>query len=211
MSGDHFAILLGGSLQPTARLSQQIQSARIIAADGGIAHAETLHLTPELWVGDFDSTPTETLARLQHIPRENWPMDKDRTDGEIAADAAIARGAKSIIFVGAFGGQADHAFGNFLLAIAVAQKGIHVLISSGDEEAIPLIPGNHEFDLPPQARFSIIALSDLGGLSIAGAQWPLDQIDLPMGSSRTLSNVALGPIRLSLQKGYALAIAYPES
>ena len=53
-----FSILLGGSLMPTDRLAQQTRGSRVIAADRGILHAETLGLAVELWVGDFDSTPT---------------------------------------------------------------------------------------------------------------------------------------------------------
>jgi thiamine pyrophosphokinase len=38
----HFSILLGGTLTPTPRLLCQIAGSRVIAADGGILHAETL-------------------------------------------------------------------------------------------------------------------------------------------------------------------------
>ena len=52
-----FVILLGGDLVVTERLRQQIAGARILAADGGIRHAAALGVDPELWLGDFDSTP----------------------------------------------------------------------------------------------------------------------------------------------------------
>ena len=53
-----FAILLGGDVTPTPRLTRQLEGARVISADGGMMHAEALNLVPELWVGDFDSTGT---------------------------------------------------------------------------------------------------------------------------------------------------------
>ena len=41
-----FLILLGGTLDNTERLQTQITGARVIAADGGMAHAEVLSLQP---------------------------------------------------------------------------------------------------------------------------------------------------------------------
>ena len=82
----HFSILLGGTLTPTPRLLRQIAGSRVIAADGGILHAETLAVSTELWVGDFDSTPDAARKRFDHVSREEHPTDKDRTDGEIAIE-----------------------------------------------------------------------------------------------------------------------------
>lgn len=193
----------------TQRLKAQIAGARVIAADSGILHSEALELVPELWVGDFDSTPPDDMARFTAIPRETWPSDKDRTDGEIAAEAAIARGATHLTFVGGFGGQADHAFGHFMLALALARKGLNVHITSGDEEARPVLAGESRFELPQGSRFSIIALSDLSGLTLQGTRWPLANAKVPLGSSWTLSNIAEGTVTLQLAEGAGIAIAYP--
>ncbi|MDP4822861.1 MAG: thiamine diphosphokinase [Aestuariivirgaceae bacterium] len=204
-----FSILLGGGLLPTQRLAAQTRGTRAIAADSGILHAETLNLPVELWVGDFDSTPPDAMPRFARVPREAWPADKDRTDGEIAADAAITRGASSLVFVGGLGGQTDHALGHFTLALRVARQGVKVLITSGDEEAYPILAGTHEFDLPPGSRISLIAFTDLTGLTLEGVRWPLQAADIPLGSTWTLSNIAEGPVRIQLQSGYGIAVAYP--
>jgi thiamine pyrophosphokinase len=206
-----FAILLGGTLQPTPRLSRQIAGARVIAADGGMRHAGTLGLDPELWVGDFDSTPAVLLARHAGVVRERLSPDKDKTDGELAVDAAIARGAREIVLVGGLGGQADHVLGHFALALRLAQDGIATFLTSGDEEAYPLLPGTTRLDLDDGTRLSLVALSPLRGLTLEGVRWPLSDREVPLGSTLTLSNIAHGPVAIRFESGYAIALAYPPT
>jgi thiamine pyrophosphokinase len=205
-----FVILLGGTLTVTPRLLSQIEGARIIAADSGMAHAATLGLEAELWVGDFDSTDDALAARFRHVAREIHPADKASTDGEIAIAAALARGASDFILVGGFGGQADHTFGHAGLVLGIAQRGYRALLTSGSEEAYPLLPGSHRLDLPAGSRLSIIPFADLKGLDLEGVKWPLHQRAVALGSSLTLSNVAQGNVRIGLASGYGLAIAYPS-
>ena len=100
----NFAILLGGDVAPTPRLARQLEGRRAIAADSGIRHAGRLGLVPELWTGDFDSVEPGMADGLPDVPREVFPSDKDVTDGEIAVEAAIERGATSLLLAGAFGG-----------------------------------------------------------------------------------------------------------
>ena len=77
------------------------------------------------------------------------------------------------------------------------------------DAAWPLLPGTREIDLPQGSLFSILGLSPLSGLSIGNVRYPLADFSLPFGSSRTISNVAEGPIRLSLASGRAILIARP--
>ena len=79
-----FVILLGGPLTIYPRLLGQVEGARVIAADGGIRHAEALGLTPEIWVGDFDSTDGDLELQYAEIPRLEYPAEKALTDGELA-------------------------------------------------------------------------------------------------------------------------------
>jgi len=204
-----FVILLGGTLTVTPRLMAQIAGARIIAADSGMAHAAALGLAAELWVGDFDSTPEALAARYDDVAREVHPADKAATDGEIAIDAAILRGATDFVLVGGFGGQADHTFGHAGLVLGLARRGYRALLTSGTEEAYPLLPGSHELDLPAGSRLSVLPFADLAGLALENVKWPLHQRSVPLGSSLTLSNVALGRVTIRLGSGYGVAIAYP--
>lgn len=205
-----FTILLGGELVRTARLDRQIGGSRVIAADSGIAHAEPLGLTPELWLGDFDSTPVELMHGPSGVPRMEFPADKDMTDGELAIDVAKDRGATSLVLVGAFGGpRSDHAFLHLAAALRLAETGLPTLLTSGTQEGFAVLPGTTETDLPDASLFSIIAFSDLSGLTLDGAKWPLDAVEVPFGSSLTLSNRVRGKLTVRLGTGRALLLAHP--
>jgi thiamine pyrophosphokinase len=204
-----FAILLSGDLTVTPRLHRQIAGARVIAADSGMKHARFLGVIPELWVGDFDSAGSELLLDYAHVPRKAYPSDKDATDGEIAVAAALQMDAKEIILIGGLGGQSDHATAHLGLALQLAQSGHRCFISNGNVEAYPLIVGSYDFDFGAESRFSIIPWSDITGLNLTGVKWPLKDKALTLGTSFTMSNVALGPVKLSFTSGIAIAIAYP--
>jgi thiamine pyrophosphokinase len=204
-----FSILLDGTLDPTDRLRAQVAGSRVIAADGGIRHAHALDLDVELWVGDFDSTDGDLAARHGHVERQTHPAAKDRTDGEIAVDEALKRGAREIVLVGGLGGQSDHALGNIMLGLGLEREGIPVIITSGGEEAYPLLPGARALDLPPASRISIIALADLVGLSLTGVEWLLEDRTVKLSSSLTLSNIVVGPLEITLGQGYGIIVAYP--
>ena len=207
-----FAILLGGDLTVTPRLSRQIDGARVIAADSGMRHAKALVVVPELWTGDFDSVDDGMRSAHRDVPVELFPAEKDMTDGEIAIDAALKRGASELVLVGAFGGtRADHAFLHLTAAIRLAESGTACLLTSGNQEGVPFLAGEHHFDYDDGTVFSILSFSDLEGLSLDGAKWPLSQRRVAFGSSLTLSNEVAGDLTVRLDSGRALLVAHPVS
>ncbi|MBE0693875.1 MAG: thiamine diphosphokinase [Aquamicrobium sp.] len=207
-----FAILLGGDLVVTPRLSRQLAGARLIAADSGMRHAAALGLTPELWTGDFDSVEEGLRAFHADIPMEIFPPEKDQTDGEIAVEAALKRGATELVLVGAFGGErADHAYLHLAAAVRLAGEGVSCVLTSGVQEGVPLVPGEMSFDYEDGTLFSVLAFSDLAGLTLSGAKWPLQDRFVPFGSSLTLSNEVRGGLTVRLSQGRALLVARPAS
>ena len=205
-----FTILLGGDLVATPALLRQAAGSRVIAADSGIRHAAALGVVPELWVGDFDSVDDALAASWRHIPRRAFPAEKDKTDGELAVDAALAMGATDLLLAGAFGGaRADHAFLHMALALRLSDSGTDVLLASGIEEGRPLRAGERmAFDYAAGTLFSVLGFSDLAGLSVDGARWPLDAVEVPFGSSLTISNAVTGALAVTLERGRALLIAH---
>jgi len=73
-----FALLLGGPLLATEALKERLRGYRLLAADSGGRHALALGLTPELWLGDFDSSPP-WLQEALSAPKEVLPREKDHT------------------------------------------------------------------------------------------------------------------------------------
>ena len=204
-----FLILLGGDLFLTPRLHSQIAGARVIAADSGMRHAALLGVMPELWLGDFDSTDAQLASQYENVPRQSFAPAKNQTDGEIAVAQAVKAGAEEIVLAGAFGGlRADHAFLHLTLALRLAESGTLVILTSGTQEGRPLLPGHADFNLPPGTLFSVLGFSRLLGLTLEGAQWPLDRATVPFGSSLTLSNRVETSLRIGLQEGKALMLAH---
>ncbi len=207
----HFTILLGGNIVLTDRLRMAVAGSRVIAADGGMRHAAPLGLVPERWVGDFDSSQPEMMDRWPDVPRQPFPAAKGETDGEIAVREALALGARRLTLVGALSGaRSDHALFHLLYAVALAERGLDVTLTSGEEEAFPLIGQERTLDLPPGSLFSVAGFTDLVGLDIENVRYPLVDFTLAFGSSRTISNVAEGKVRLRLKSGKAIVLARPH-
>jgi len=211
MTSTSFTLLLGGSLSITDRLLALTEGSRVIAADSGMRHAADLGMTPELWVGDFDSSDTALIERFPTVERRTYPAAKAVTDGEIAVAEAIARGATRLILVGALAGErSDHALQHYLNALGLVEDGYEVVLTSGEEEAYPFSEESElALELPAGALFSVLGFTALEGLTIRNARYPLTDFQLPFGSSRTISNVAEGPISVSLSRGRAILLARP--
>ena len=201
---DHWTVLLGGEIIATERLRRQVAGTRIVAADSGIRHADVLGVTPDLWIGDFDSSDKQLQARYSMIPRQAHPTAKNATDGDLAIAAAIAGGARHVTLVGAFGGRADQATAHMLMALRLTDEGKTVVLSSGLEEAIAVGTSWVEPDWPLGTRFSVLAFSDLRDLSIVGARWPLSNVNVAIGDTLGVSNEVTSRVKM---KAYGRCIA----
>ena len=95
-----------------------------IFCDGGLKHRQSLQVTPDLLVGDFDSwdnpkTETETIV----LPRE-----KDDTDTFFGVKEGVQRGFEDFLLIGVIGGRFDHSLGNISALLYLAGLGKKALI-----------------------------------------------------------------------------------
>ena len=98
-----------------------------------------------------------------------------------------------------------------MLLLRLKARGMPVTLSSGHEEAWPLLDDTVELVLPPASRLSILPVTDLERITIEGVRWPLTDRDVVLGSTLTLSNeVTESPTRVSVASGKAIILAYPN-
>lgn len=97
---------------------------KVICADGAYSYAAEMGIEIELLIGDMDSL--KYVPKMVNVAR--FPSDKDATDGQLALDEAIKRGAENIYIIGAAGGRDDHYMGNLILLFRALKKGVSARI-----------------------------------------------------------------------------------
>jgi len=98
----------------------------LIAADGGAKYFVDIGLTPHVIIGDMDSVDSDMWKNNSGIEHIQYPIDKDKSDAELAVEYALEHGCKQVILVAATGGRLDHTLGNVaLIASHPGQVGIY--------------------------------------------------------------------------------------
>jgi thiamine pyrophosphokinase len=165
----------------------------VIAADGALDHALAAGLTPAGLVGDLDSVTPAGLAWAEaHATIDRHPVDKDRTDTELALRMAAQLNPDRLIMIGA-GDRLDHQ----LAAIgALGQPSVtHVPIIEGwwGTQHLRVVhgPGQGTVEVAVGTTVSLLALhGPCEGVSISGVRWPLASADLASLVGLGVSNVA---------------------
>lgn len=119
-------IISNGELGNLAYIQNIVKEQKpyIICVDGGLRHASTLGVCPQLIVGDFDSVNRIELKmyKQKNIEFIQLLPEKDETDTQIAIEEAIQRGATEIIMTGVIGTRFDHSYGNIMLLSYLNKK-----------------------------------------------------------------------------------------
>lgn len=168
----------------------------VIAADGGSRHCQALKITPDVLIGDLDSTDPALITDWEEAGVEvlRHPADKDQTDLELALLLAQERGSKEAWVYGAAGGRLDMTFGNLVL-MAHPLLEIPITLICGAEEVHLLRPGD-SLTLAGSVKdsLSLLALHPDGAvISARGVQYALDSERLEFGLTRGISNQLIKP------------------
>lgn len=166
----------------------------IVCADGGLKHAMAIGLRPHVVLGDFDSLGNVEQAFLQkeagsiHVVR--YPAEKDKTDGHLAVEYALAAGVKEILMLGGLGGRFDHTLGNLLLAWLCQARGVPLQIV-GKNQYVSMLRGPDRVEIRGRSGdyVSLLPLSPtVIGVTTQGLYYPLDDAILYLGDTRGISN-----------------------
>jgi len=169
----------------------------VIAADGGAMKLAKAGRRPDLVIGDMDGVTADAQRELERAGAklERYPNEKDQTDGELALDAAVKRGADEIVVAGAFGGpRLDHMAGNVLLLAQEDFAAIDVALVTERATFRSLLgPGILELEGAAGDWVTLAPLSEVvRGVATDGLRYPLRHEELLRGSTRGVSNELTG-------------------
>lgn len=158
----------------------------IIAADVGHLAAQKLHISPDIILGDFDSSKMpHTSAEILKVPAE-----KDETDTMLACTVAIERGANALMILGGTGGRADHFLSNLFLLESLCDKGIAASMTDG-ENTLRILQ-DETVQVPNRGGyFSLFAL-DTCTVTLQGCKYPLTDFVLTRTNPFAVSNEVTG-------------------
>jgi len=182
----------------------------VIAADGGAMKLAKAGRRPDLVIGDMDGVPEDAQRDLERagVKLERYPTEKDQTDGELALDAAVKRGADEIVVAGAFGGpRLDHMAGNLLLLAGESFAAIDVALVTERATFRSLLgPGILELEGAAGDWVTLAPVSEVArGVATDGLRYPLRHEELVRGSTRGVSNELTGS-RGSVEVGEGLLL-----
>ncbi len=182
----------------------------LLAADGGARFLVGLGVTPGAVVGDFDSLDEATAERLRSADVElvRHPVRKDVTDGELAVEEALRRGAGEVLLAGATGAL-DHTLGHLAILRGLAARGVAARLVAPDLTATVLIaPAAVALVAPAGARVSLAPVGDAATVTLTGLDYPLEHGTLSAAACVGLGNhVSAGAgARVVLHEGMAVLL-----
>lgn len=205
-------VIGGGPLSPQC-LDEVRPEATVIAADSGLDHAVAAGLKPAVLIGDLDSISAhgKMWAYAHEVEIDQYPVDKDATDTDLALRRAATVDATELLVLGAPGKRFDHALGTIAALGNPALARFETIQLLLDDMVVHVLhPGRSvSLDLPQSSFFSLLALhGPCRGVDVEGAQWPLAGASLEPSSTRGLSNLSTSLVHVAVTDG-VLTVVVP--
>jgi len=184
-------LFTGGDPVPLGTLDDVSTDAFVIAADSGIEHALAHGRRVDLAVGDFDSVSAESLEHVTNAGAilEHHPVAKDKTDLELALDAAVFRKPAHLLVVGGHGGRLDHFVGNITVLVSDAYARVALIEARMGTDRVFVVRRHLDLVGQPGDLVTLLAVNGpVSGITTAGLVYPLNDETLYPGSSRGISN-----------------------
>jgi thiamine pyrophosphokinase len=167
----------------------------VLAADGGACFLLGAGVMPDAVVGDFDSLGEADAGRLraEGVALIRYPVRKDATDGELAVDEALRRGAGALALAGGTGAL-DHTLGHLAILLRLAARGIAARLVAPQLSATVLTaPAAVALGAPEGTRVSLVAVAGDATVTLSGLDYPLDRGVLHADGCLGLGNHVAGP------------------
>jgi thiamine pyrophosphokinase len=211
------ALVFGGApVVVTERLKKRLADLNkpfVVAADAGAETALRLGFVPDVLLGDFDSIGRAVLIQLKErgVSIEQYPIDKNATDGELAIERALSANPEELVLVGFLGGpRLDQELANVFLLGGLS---VTAVLVDGSNECRLLRSGEDwVWTAEPDELVSLLPLAgDARGITTRGLRYPLDDATLSYERARGVSNVLLEPPgRVSLRDGLLLVVHHDD-
>ena len=176
----------------------------VIAADGGFDHLKKFGIRCDLLLGDLDSIKEAP----EDVATVRFPVRKDETDAYLAYYEGVRRGYTEFCIYGGTGGREDHTFANYcLLLYAKEEKNTAFLIS--DKAKISVIKNENVTLYGSSGKhLSLFPFgSDAEGVSVSGAEYECEKINLKTNFPLTVSNIfKSSPVKIGVEKGALLVM-----
>lgn len=173
-----------------------------VFCDGGLKHIDSLGVSPDFVVGDFDSAKKPTSNENTLV----LPTEKDDTDTFAAVKLMLKKGFKDFLLIGVIGQRLDHSLGNISILLFLKSNNAKGLIVDDYSEMF-LCENTVKISKNSCSYFSVISLEkQLLGVTIKGAKYPLYNATIDNAYQFAVSNEATNDTEISIKQGDALII-----
>lgn len=197
------AIISGAPEEDVSYYSKYLQDRFIICADSGYKKCLRFGASPDLIIGDFDSSdkPSPDCELITLNPR------KDYTDTFHCVMEAIDRGYNDIVILGGIGSRIDHTYSNIMSVVHCFDRNIECSLINNNN-VLKIASGETIIKKGDFKYFSLFALFEkCEGLSIIGAEYDLDCVDIePYGQLTQSNEFKNDEVKITIKKGKIILI-----
>ena len=186
------AIIGSGMVDNYTAFAEEIKKCNmIICADGGICHLINVDISPDVFIGDFDSCNEIDVKKRKLVSDTKFiqhnPVKND-TDMQLCIDYAIENGCDEIIMFAALGGRIDHELSNIFHLKYMLDKGVIGKIYSYSNR-IMITDNNLKVKMEEGFKISVIPItSKASGVTLKGLKYLLENAEIIQGTSLGVSN-----------------------
>ena len=196
-------LCLNGDMPPKRILSKKLP---IIAADGASIELLRMGVEPTLIIGDFDSTPSNSL--LSHIEKIRTP-DQNYTDFEKSMAIIADRQLLPCLLCGVSGKELDHFLYNLHVISRLSQQ-LPLLFHSFSDDVMDqygIISKQHlQAQLPQDSTISLLPFPS-ATISTQGLTWNVHAQQLTIeGQASVRNKVADNMVEIEVHEGTVIVM-----